>query len=291
MPVHGRFTTSQYVHMYNHHFLIDCGEGCQIQLSKYKIKRNKINHILISHLHGDHIYGLPGLLGSFNHFNRTHPLHIYGPKGIKKYIEVSIELTGNRLGFDLKIHELDGGKKGKIEVDDEVWIEYFPLKHRIPNLGYRLYYHDRKLKLKKETIDTFGLTIDQIKMAINGKDIKLHDELVIKNNELTHPPLEPISYAFCSDTIYDLELTKHLMHANVLYHETTYLDGMEKEAAERMHSTLGQAIDIAERSQVGTLITGHYSSRYKELNDFKVSAANSSLPVLIGKEGDICEIM
>ena len=120
MPVHGRFTTSQYVHIYNRHFLIDCGEGCQIQLSNYKIKRNKINHILISHLHGDHVYGLPGLLGSLNLFNRSQPLHIYGPQGIAKYLKVSIEITGSKLGFDLDIHELDGNSSGRIEIDKEV---------------------------------------------------------------------------------------------------------------------------------------------------------------------------
>jgi ribonuclease Z len=290
LPVHGRFTTSQYVHIHHQHFLIDCGEGCQIQLANYKIKRNKINHILISHLHGDHVYGLPGLLGSFNHFNRTHPLHIYGPPGLKKYLGVSIDITGNQLGFELIIHELDANGSGKIIIDDEIWVEYFPLKHRIPNLGYRLFYHDMKLKMRKEAILAFGLTIDQIIKAKAGEDLKLQDGSIVKNEALTYPPSKPISYAFCSDTLYDLELTNYLMDANVLYHETTYLDGMEKEAAQRMHATLGQAIDIAVKSNVGKLITGHYSSRYRDLKDFQLAAARSHFPVQIGKEGDIYEI-
>ena len=286
LPIHNRFPTSQYVHVNDQHFLVDCGEGTQIQLGKYKIKRNKIDTIFISHLHGDHVYGLPGLLGSYNHFNRIRPIQIYGPPGLRDFVEMAIEIAQAKLSYELSITELPPETTGEIKFNNGIKVQYFPLKHRITNFGFRFNYQSPERNIKKEAIKKFNLTVPMIKAAKRGEDILTESGNILLNNLLTLPQMPTLSYAFCSDTVFDTDLIDHVNNVDLLYHETTYLDGMEKEAKERMHSTLGQAIFIAEKAQAGVLLTGHYSSRYTDLKEFKAAADNANITVIIGEEGE-----
>ena len=283
--MHGRYPTCQYLVVSGQHFLIDCGEGSQIQLSKYHIKRNKISHIFISHLHGDHVYGLPGLLGSFNHFNRSNPLTVFGPPGLKEFIDVAIKISHAKFSYELNIHEIQPNSKRELFNDNEVSVQCFPLKHRVVNFGYSFTFSPRIKNIRKEAIEQYQLSIPMIKAAKEGKDIVLPTGDLIRNDLLTLPLPKELVYAFCSDTVYDPELIAHVKNTDLMYHETTYLDGLEDVAKERMHCTIGQAINIAEQAKVKRFLTGHYSSRYDDLQPFKEAAANANIDVIIGEEG------
>lgn len=290
LPSHGRFPTAQYIQVDSHHFLIDCGEGTQIQMSKYKVKRNKISHIFISHLHGDHLYGLPGLLGSFGHNSRNTALTIYGPPGVKEFIEVAFRVSQARINYPIDIQELDPEEIHRITISETVHIDTFPLNHRVPNLGYKITHTPNERKIKKEELKKHNLTIDQILEIKNGEDIILDNGIVLANEAITHPLARPKSYAFCSDTKYDEKILPYIDQVDLLYHETTYLDGLEKEAEERMHSTLGQAIRIAQLAGAKRLMTGHYSSRYKDLELFRKAAADTPVDVIVGEEGNVYKV-
>ena len=285
MPSRGRFPSSQLIELSDWHGLIDCGEGTQIQLTKFKIKRNRISHIFISHLHGDHVFGLPGLLGSFNHFNRTGPLTIYGPTGIRKLIDTIREVSGTHYNYPIQLIELDHTERGTIKLSNEITITHFPLKHRIPTIGYRFDYHQEKVNVDKAVIERHKLSVDEIKQIKEKKDIENVDGSILLWTEAAKETIIKKSYAYCSDTIYDPELVPYIQGVDYLYHETTYLDDMEKEASDRKHATLGQALKIAESANAKSLITGHYSSRYANLQGFYKYAESSTYNIIIGVEG------
>ncbi|NNF34300.1 MAG: ribonuclease Z [Saprospiraceae bacterium] len=285
MPSRGRFPSSQFIQLSDWCGLIDCGEGAQIQMNNFHIKRNKIKHIFISHLHGDHVFGLPGLLGSYNHFNRKDPLIIYGPSGIKKMIDTIAEVSGAHYNYQLEIIELDHSQAGCIAISDKISIIHFPLKHRIPTIGYRFNYNEESINIRKSSIEEYGLSIEEIKSIKSGNNLIRHDGEKITWKAVADIKVISKSYAYCSDTIYDLTIIPHIQSVDYLYHETTYLDGMELEAADRMHATLGQAADIAVKAGVGALITGHYSSRYANLKVFGEAAKELPLNVILGREG------
>jgi len=287
LPLYGRNTSSQYLQFGKHHFLIDCGEGTQHQLQRYQVKRNLISHIFISHLHGDHVYGLPGLLGSYAHFSRSSSLTIYGPSPIKKMLSTIFEASESRFSFPIYIIELDHKKAVHLNIYQTTQITAFPLKHRIPTIGYRFDYVPQERNIKKEVIKQYELTIEQIKRIKAGEDLIIREGKVIKNKDLTFSKYGAKSYAYCSDTVYDEDIIPYITNVNLLYHETTYLSDLEKEAKERMHSTLGQAIKISQKAQAKKLITGHYSSRYYNLEEFEAVAEKSSQDVSIGSDGNI----
>jgi ribonuclease Z len=191
-----------------------------------------------------------------------------------------------RFGFDLNIIELNPSTPIAIKINEEVSVQTFPLKHRIPNLGYRFDFIPKTRNIKKEQIEKYKLSVDQIKNLIEGNDLVLENGSILKNEEFTYKKWNPKRYAYCSDTIYDEEIIEFIDHVDMLYHETTYLDGMEKEAQQRMHSTLGQEIKISKMANVKKLLTGHYSSRYNNLTEFRKVAENSSVSVFIGSEGN-----
>jgi ribonuclease Z len=285
MPSRGRFPSAQLIQLNDWYGLIDCGEGTQIQMGKYNIKRNRISHIFISHFHGDHVFGLPGLLGSYNHFNRRKPLNIYGPKGLDKLIHTIAEISGAHYNYEIIIHELDHLSPGSIRLSENIEIRHFPLKHRIPTIGYRFDYQSVSFNIRKECIDKYNLTIEEIKTVKSGNDITRPDGVNIQWQAVAEKKEVDKSYAYCSDTIYDPSIISNIKGIHFLYHETTYLDGMEQEAKDRMHATLGQAVDIAIKANAGTLITGHYSSRYSDLEDFEKAAADYLSDIIIGQEG------
>ncbi len=290
MPAFGRLTSCQAINYNDNYFLIDAGEGAQIRMAEYKIKRNKLRCIFISHLHGDHLFGLPGILTSYNHFNRNTPLHIFGPSGLKKYIDINLEVGGTTLSFDLQVHEIEMDSPTVIWKNHELTVTAFPMKHRIETYGYRFDEVLTQFNINAEKITEFGLSIEEIKAVKSGKDIREGNEK-LNYLDLVHTRPAARSYAYCSDTIYDESLVDVLDSVDVLYHETTYTSEFEVEAAERFHTTGKQAAQIAKLSNVQTLVTGHYSSRYRRGEEPYREAKHHFASTLKGYDGFILNIL
>lgn len=286
VPNKDRFPTCQCISLHNENIIIDCGEGAQINISKYRIKRSKICTILISHLHGDHIYGLPGLLNSFNLNGRTDSLQIFGPVGLDVYIQSVFKHTYVHLNYELKIYELAHSGMSKVYSHKRFDIFAFPMKHRIPTYGYLIRESDFEKNINPEMIEKYDLNIDQIKFVKEGKSIATKEGTIIPNEELILPIKEPRSYAYCSDTIYDEDLVPFLYKVDLLYHEATYLHDLQHKAEERMHATAKQAAQIAKAAEVGKLIIGHYSSRYDDLQGLEDEARNTFYHTDIARQGD-----
>ncbi|MFT6337361.1 MAG: ribonuclease Z [Halioglobus sp.] len=269
--------------------MIDCGEAAQIQVAKFKIKRNKLDHIFISHLHGDHCYGLPGLLTSFALGGRKESLHLHGPIGIKKFIDVIIEVSGVYLPFNLVIKEYDTEALNEIAVTPNVKVSTFPMKHRMPTMGFRFSEVITEWNINPAKIKEYNLSIDEIKAVKNGCNV-FREGASVSHDELTFSMQKPRSYSYCSDTVYDPELIPYINKSSLLYHETTYLTGLEIIAKERMHSTLGQAIDIAKSAKIENMIIGHYSSRYSDTKVFLDEGLPLYPGLLLGIEGETYSI-
>ena len=284
-------TTAQYLEINNRHFLIDCGEGTQVQLRKYKIKFSKISRIFISHLHGDHFFGLIGLINTFGLLNREKDLHIYGPKGLKEIILLQIKLTKSWTNFELYFHELESDKSELIFEDDKIEVYTIPLAHRIYTNGYlfKEKLGERKLNIGK-ILHYPEIEICDYQNLKNGKDFTLKNGMVINNDDLTFDPNPTTSYAFCSDTMYKPENAPLIKNVDLLYHESTFLKDKESLCETTMHSTAEQAAEIAKLANVKKLILGHYSSRYKDLNLFLEEAQPIFNNTVTAKEGDVFSV-
>lgn len=283
-PAHGRYPTSQYLQIHNHHFLIDCGEGAQMRLSDFGLPGGKINHIFISHLHGDHIFGLPGLLFSFALNNRTKPLQIYSPNGLEEMVMAQL-MPGGEMPFPLTFHNLSTDVSTQIFENSELTVHTIPLHHRIPTCGFLFTEKPLRKNINPEKIRKYGLTIPQIILAKSGKDVVLTDGTTIKNHDLTYPPFKPRSYAFASDTLYHEAMIPKIMEVDLLYHETTFCNDAKERARTTMHSTAEQAARIAKLANADTLVTGHYSSRYIDLDIFLNEATAIFPNTVLGVEG------
>src|SRR5690606_17975578 len=216
--------TSQVLEMRNRLFLIDCGEGTQVQLRKHKVKFSKINHIFISHLHGDHVFGVIGLVSTFMLLGRTNDLHIYGPVGIKELITMQLRLSNSWTTYGLFIHELDSKESVVVFEDDSVIVGTIPLRHRIYTNGYLFQEKPAERKLNIEAVARYKIDTSYYRNIKAGKDYKLDDGVIIPNSELTFDPPQPKNYAFCSDTIYNEDIIPLISNVDVLYHEATFLE-------------------------------------------------------------------
>ena len=278
--------TSQVLEIRNRMFLIDCGEGTQVQLRKNKIKFSKINHIFISHLHGDHMYGLVGLVSTYMLLGRVADLHIYGPKGIKEIITLQLKLSNSWTNYNLYFHELTSSESEIIFEDDKVVVKTIPLKHRIYTNGFLF---QEKFKERKLDINAvLNYEIDQVyyQKIKNGSDITLDDGRVIPNTELTLDPEKSKSYAFCSDTIYNEDILPIIKDIDVLYHESTFLETESVLAEKTMHSTAKEAATIALKANAKNLVLGHYSTRYESILKFKEEAETIFPNVFLGDDGE-----
>jgi len=288
-PAHGRFPTSQYLQIHNDHFLIDCGEGAQIRMSEFEVPRQKINQIFISHLHGDHMFGLPGFLFSLALNDRSKPLHIYSPKGLEEKLSVFLPENGG-MPFPIHFHILDTDSPKLIFENEFLTVKSIPLKHRIPTCGFVFQEKESKRNIRKESISVFNLSIEQIKAIKKGEDLNLNDGKVIPNHMLTHPKWKQRSFAFISDSIFDPSIVPYINDCDLLYHETTFLDDFSENAKKTMHSTAKQAAEIASLANVGKLVTGHYSQRYKELGGFLEEAKTIFENTILGEGGKEIEV-
>ena len=277
--------TSQVLEIKNRLFLIDCGEGTQVQLRKNKLKFSKINHVFISHLHGDHFFGLVGLISTFALLGRTNDLHIFGPKGVKEIIDLQLRLSNSWTSYQLFFHELESKQSEIIFEDAKVIVRTIPLKHRVYTNGFLFQEKIGERKLDLNAVQDFEIDTCYYQNIKNGRDITLDDGRVIDNSKLTFDPDPALSYAFCSDTRYNEDIIPIIENVSVLYHESTFLDSEENLASKTMHSTAKEAARIALKANAQQLILGHYSTRYDSINLFKEEAETVFKEVLLADDG------
>ncbi|WP_242134693.1 ribonuclease Z [Aestuariivivens marinum] len=280
-------TTSQVLEINNHMFLIDCGEGTQVQLRRHKIKFSRIKHIFISHLHGDHFFGLVGLISTFRLLTRKTDLHIYGPKGIKEVVTLQMKLADSWTNYQLIFHELTSNESEMIFEDDLVEVHTIPLEHRVYTNGFLFKEKagDRKLDIK--AVKEANINVAYYRKLKQGGDVVNEKGELIKNELVTISPDNPKSYAFCSDTVYKEDIVTIIKNTTVLYHESTFLEKHAHLASKTKHSTAKQAAMIAKHGNVETLLLGHYSTRYDGLDGFKNEAEEIFGNVKLCEDGKV----
>ena len=281
--------TAQVVNVHDKYFLIDCGEGTQMQLRKYKVKMQRIQAIFISHLHGDHFFGLIGLLSTYNLLGRKTPLTIYGPPGLEEVIRLQFKVSESYFEYELNFVETQDKEKQLIFEDDTVRVFSFPLKHRVPCTGFVFEEKERKLNIEKWAIIEFKLQPSEILLLKKGIDVEREQE-VIPFGKVTSPSIPIRRYAYCSDTAYDERIVPHILNSDLVYHETTFLAEDTERAKKTFHSTTIQAATIAKMAGAKKLVVGHYSSRYSDDEVFKVEAQPVFPNTEIANEGVIFDL-
>jgi ribonuclease Z len=287
LPTANRAPSSQYVVCNERHMLIDCGEGTQTQLRKNKVHIQRITHILISHLHGDHYFGLVGLLSSLHLLGRDKGLTIYGPAPLESIIRLQLEMGDTRLNFSLNFVPLTGKDHQMIFEDNKIEIWSFPMKHRISTNGFLIKEKPKERSLNGERFRNDGLSLEFIPFFRRGEDVLLENGTRLKADDYTFPAPEPKSYAYCSDTIYDPNLVQYIKGVSVLYHEATFLHDKLDRAKATFHTTALQAAEIAKASQVGKLLLGHLSARYESGKEHELEAQKVFKNTQVVEDGDV----
>jgi ribonuclease Z len=266
-PIFNRNPTSQAVNINDRWYLIDCGEGTQQQMLRFDIKASKIDHIFISHLHGDHYLGLVGLLSSLHLNGRIKPLYIYCPAHLKEIVDIQLLYSETTIQYPLEYRFTDAEKVEILLDNADITVETIPLNHRIACTGFLFKEKKRLRKLMKEKIERLGVPIPFYSALKKGEDYIAPNGDVYKNDTLTTDSSDPKSYAYCSDTMYDERYFKQISDVTMLYHEATFLDNMLDRALETHHTTALQAGEIALKVNAKRLLIGHFSARYKTLNE------------------------
>jgi len=271
LPAYDRHPTAQVVTMDQFDFLVDCGEGTQMQLARYRMKRSRISHIFISHLHGDHYFGLIGLLTSMGLLGREAPIHLYAPVELEAIIQLQLKIADTSLPYALHFHALPVGG-GVIEEQQKFSVSCFPTYHRIPCWGFIFRQKIKPRKLIKEALLQYEIPAAFYDRLKEGEDYTNKSGEVIKNDVVTVANKPGLSYAFCGDTVYTESIADDVKDVSMLYHETTYLKDLTERAASRFHSTTEQAATIAVKANVNKLLIGHFSSKYEKLDAFLAEA-------------------
>jgi ribonuclease Z len=270
LPAFDRHPTAQIVTMDDHLFLVDCGEGTQSQMAKYKIRRSKITHIFISHLHGDHYFGLMGLLTSMGLLGRQQEIHLFAPLPLKEMIDMQLKVADTQLPFEMHFHPLlDEGiliKENKFEV------KCFKVQHRIECWGFKFTEVKPLRRINPDKAKEYEVPSSFFERLKWGEDYTTKENEIIKNEWVTEAGIIPRSYAYSADTIYDERIIDKIKEVSLLYHEATYLKDLEDRAVKRFHCTTTQAATIAKKANVGKLLIGHFSSKYEKLDDFEKEA-------------------
>lgn len=282
--------TSQVLDVKGHLFLIDCGEGTQIQLRRFKIKFARIKHIFISHLHGDHFFGLVGLISTFRLLGREAELHIYGPKGIKEAVTLQLKLGNSWTNYPLLFHELDSKESQLLYEDDKVTVSTIPLDHRVYTNGFLFQEKPGKRTLNIKKATELKVEMSYFRKIKEGEDGITEDGKVIPNDQITFAPESPKSYAYCSDTAYFPQVVTLIKNTTTLYHESTFLDEHQDLAVKTRHSTAKEAASIALEATVGKLILGHYSGRYPNVEAFRAEAKEIFEAVELAADGKVFEL-
>lgn len=289
IPAHGRHPTSQVVQIYEQYFLVDCGEGTQMQLTKYKVRKNKFDHIFISHLHGDHYFGLIGLITSYHLMRREKPLHVYGPKGLLDIINLQLAVSNTTLFFELIFHEVKSELVNVLLETEEFIISSFPVKHRIPTHGFLFKEKTGLRKINPEKIEELNFPFQIITELKKGNDCEWEGK-VLKSSEWTLPPAQPRSYAFCADTIYHEELKKYIAGCDVIYHESTFMEESSERAIITFHSTARQAASMGKAVGAKKLLIGHFSAKYDNLEPLLAEAKEIFKETELAIEGNVFSI-
>jgi len=286
MPAYGRHPSAQLIEIQNRIFLVDCGEAAQMQLMRFQANYLRINHIFISHLHGDHYLGLMGLIFTMHLHKRETELHIYSHKGLDEIITTQLRYSQSAPSFKIIFHALTKGSKEIVFEDNAITVETIPLVHKLPCSGFLFKEKPKPRRIDKATLPE-GLLINQIAGLKKGEDV--HDSegnVLYKNETLTLSPRKSRSYAYCSDTAYNEAMIDQIQSIDLLYHEATFITEDEAKAIETKHSTATQAATVAKKANVAKLLVGHFSARYKDLEPILKEAKTIFPNTVLALEGE-----
>ena len=284
LPTTRHFSSSQVVNIREKLFMIDCGEGAQLQLRRSKLKFTRLNHIFISHLHGDHCFGLMGLISTFGLLGRTATLHIYAHEELERLLQPQLDFFCKGMTYEVKFHHIDPTKAEMIYEDRSVSITTIPLRHRIPSCGFLFQEKKTPNHIIRDMIDFYQIPVFELNRIKNGADYVCPDGTIVPNGRLTTPSANPRSYAYCSDTLYQRSILPQIKGVDLLFHEATFMHEDAARAKETFHTTTLQAAEIARDAEVKQLVIGHFSARY-ENEELLLEETQSLFPnTLLAKE-------
>jgi len=290
LPAYGRHPTAQVVSVAGTQILLDCGEGAQIQMQRFGVKWRKLEYIFISHLHGDHYFGLPGLINSMSLLGRTLPLHLFAPPGLEAMLEQIFQAADTRLNYPFSFHPLHEGTSDFVVDNDLLSVKTFPVEHRIPCHGFLIEEKTKGRKLQPEKCREYEIPSYFYHRLKLGENYERADGFVVENKWVTSDGPPSKKYAYCADTVFTQSFVEHIRGANTIYHESTYLENDAERAASRFHSTAMQAAQIASLVGAEKLLLGHFSSKYKDLTPFREEAASVFPNSIVTEEGTVYEI-
>lgn len=290
LPTTRHNASSQVINLRDKLYMIDCGEGTQLQMRKMKIKFSRLNHIFISHLHGDHCLGLPGLVSTLGMLGRMGDLFVYGPAEVGEYVQVIEKLFCQGSPFQMKFQAVDTNNYNLVMEDRSVSVYSLPMKHRVPCCGYLFVEKERSPHIIREMIDFYKIPISKIELIKQGADFVTEEGEVIPNKSLTRPAEPAKRYAYCSDTAFFPKIVPYIEGVDLLYHEATFLEADSARAYETFHSTTKQAASIARDAQVKKLLIGHYSARYIDLLPLEKEARSIFHNTLLANEGMVLSL-
>ena len=289
IPTKDNNPTAQLLNVNERFFLIDCGEGTQMQLRKYKINLQRINHIFISHLHGDHYFGLIGLISSMHLLGRNKELHIYAHKELKEIIDIQLKASNTELNYPLFFHSVSEEKETILLDDDVISVKNIMLNHSIKCSGFIFSEKRSRRKINKEMVEKLNIPYDKLEDIKDGADWINQHAQIIKNNEITFPNTSPHTYAFCTDTRYDEKIVEKIKNVSLLYYEATFKHEMKERANQTGHSTTLQAAKIACKANVNNLMIGHFSQRYKDTNELLLETKKEFEHTILSEPGLIID--
>lgn len=287
LPTTRHFATSQVVKLRDKLFMIDCGEGAQMQLRKSRLKFSRLNHIFISHLHGDHCFGLMGLISTFGLLGRTAELHIHSPKGLEELLTPMLNFFCHTLAYKVIFHEFDTRQTSVVYEDRSMTVTTIPLQHRIPCCGFLFAEKARPNHIIRDMVDFYKVPVYELNRIKNGSDYVTPEGEVIANTRLTRPSDPPRKYAYCSDTIFRPEIVEQLSGVDLLFHEATFAESELARAKETYHTTAAQAARIALEAGVRQLVIGHFSARYED-ESILLKEASAVFPNTILAKENLC---
>lgn len=284
LPTTRHFPTSQIVNLRDKLYMIDCGEGAQLQFRKSRLKFSRLNHIFISHLHGDHCFGLMGIISTLNLLGRTAELHIHSPKGLEDLFAPMLAYFNHQMTYNILFHEFEAKQPSLIYEDRSMTVTTIPLKHRMPCCGFLFAEKPRLNHILRDMVDFYQVPTYELNRIKNGADYVTPEGEVIPNSRLTRPSEPPRRYAYCSDTIYLPSITDQIKGVDLLFHEATFAEDAAPRAKETYHTTAKQAAQIARDAEVKKLLIGHFSARYEDESILLKEAQTVFSDVQLAKE-------
>lgn len=290
LPTTRHLATSQIVDLRDKLYMIDCGEGTQVQMRRMRVRFGRLAHIFISHLHGDHCFGLPGLISTLGMLGRTGELVVHGPKEVETYLRPVMDLFCRGMEFEVRFNPVDTRSHSLVMEDRSLSVYSIPLKHRIPTCGYLFAEKPKEAHIIREMTDFYQVPVRCMKDIKQGQDYVTPEGEVVPNSRLTRSATPPKRYAFCSDTAYNRSIIPIIEGADLLYHEATFAECDLARAKETFHSTARQAAEIARDAHVKRLVIGHYSARYEDLSELHREAEAVFPGTILGNEGTVIPV-